>query len=141
MRFTQYDYYPAVASNDPDAMTRYWEAHWRSKQVWQCDLSREPIWQTVRDVCRRSGVLLEAGCGRGQWLEFFTAREHLAIGVDFVLSVLRDGRRHAPANRLVCADLRRLPFAAEQFDYVFSNGAVEHDIEGQRPCCARCIAS
>lgn len=130
MRFTEHDYFPAIAREDPAAMERYWEAHWRAKQDWHTDLSREPIWQTIRDICHRPGLLLEAGCGRGQWLEFFEARGHLAVGVDFALSALRAGHRHAPANKLVCADLRRLPFAAGQFDYIFSNGAVEHDIQG-----------
>lgn len=130
MKFTQHDYYPDIAGDDPAAMAHYWEAYWQAKQGWHSDLSREPIWHTVHDVCRRPGVLLEAGCGRGQWLEFFEAHGHLAVGVDFALPALRDGHRHAPGNRLVCADLRRLPFAAGRFDYIFSNGAVEHDIQG-----------
>jgi SAM-dependent methyltransferase len=130
MKYTQYDYFPAVDGDKSSAMAHYWEAHWRAKKDWRTDLSREPLWQTIADVWRGPGVLLEAGCGRGQWLEFFAARGHLPVGVDFALPALRDGRRRAPANRLVCADLRRLPFPTGCFDYVFSNGAVEHDRRG-----------
>ncbi len=68
-----------------------------------------------------------------QWVQFFHQRGFQATGVDYDNACLEIGRAANPSLNLVQADLRRLPFPDESFDYVLSFGAVEHAIEGPEP--------
>ena len=127
MRYASFDYHPAVADASGDQMQAWWGSHWTGQERIDRDLTREPLWPTIADVLAEPGLLLEAGCGYGQWVHFLEKRGHTVVGLDYAGSGLAGARRHNPALRLMQADFRRLPFPSNTFDYVVSLGAIEHD--------------
>ena len=131
MRYASFDYHPAAASGD--RMQAWWDSHWTGEERLDRDLTQEPLWPTIADVLAQPGLVLEAGCGYGQWVHFLEKRGHTVIGLDYAGSGFAAARRHNAALRLMQADFRRLPFPTNTFDYIVSLGAVEHDGGGPEP--------
>jgi SAM-dependent methyltransferase len=130
MRYAQFDYHPVELSDRSGSMAAWWSNHWDGRRELREDLEGEALWPTVEDILREPGLVLEAGCGVGQWVQFLARRGHRVVGVDYAVNALRVGKTVNSDLRLVSADLMALPFAAESFDYVVSLGAVEHDVRG-----------
>ena len=128
MIWAQHDYVPLQAAEGADS--EFWTRHWEGRSGLPTDLSDHPAYGTVRHVLARPGLTLEAGCGTGQWVRWFDKLGHTTIGIDFAQSGLSVGLRADPALRLARADFTRLPFGTASFDYVYSDGAVEHDVRG-----------
>ena len=75
-------------------------------------------------------VFLEVGCNWGRWCVSAARRGYQVVGIDPSLDAIRAARRVAAelgvdAQYLV-ADARRLPFADESFDVVFSYSVFQH---------------
>lgn len=72
--------------------------------------------------------LFEEACGEDQLLGDFPSAAGLLCGLDTAFSeVLRTARRFPRlAGGLVTADLRRLPFRDEAFDFVLSTSSLDH---------------
>lgn len=65
-------------------------------------------------------TMLDAGCGIGRRIP--QARANFAVGVDLSLAMLAAGGR----TNVVAADLRALPFSAEQFDLIWCRLVLGH---------------
>lgn len=128
MIYAQHDYVPIPSSEGANA--EFWERHWEGRVGIETDLSDHAAFATVREILARPGLALEAGCGTGQWVRWFDRLGHTTIGIDFAETGLRVARRADPSLRLGRADFTRLPFESATFDYVYSDGAVEHDVRG-----------
>jgi SAM-dependent methyltransferase len=75
-------------------------------------------------------LFLEVGCNWGRWCVSAARRGYRVVGIDPSLDAIRAARRVAEelgveAEYLV-ADARRLPFAADSFDVVFSYSVFQH---------------
>ncbi len=91
---------------------------WRAGQDRRLDMIRR--W--ARDeMC---GVVLENGCGVGEYLERLAPQARLAVGVDIELPRLLEARKKN--LNLVCAAGEYLPFKKGQFDAMLSNEVIEH---------------
>ncbi len=130
MRYAQFDYHPRTTEATGDQMSRWWSSHWEGRQGLRSDLRDEPLWPTIEDVLQKPALILEAGCGTGQWVQFLGSLGHTTIGVDYAPAGLRVGKTFNATLRLVAGDLRTLPFPDDVFDYICSFGAVEHDVRG-----------
>lgn len=80
-------------------------------------------WALDRVELRRSGRVLDAGCGWGRFSQPLLAR---APDVDLACTDLRPGmvascRANVPGAGFAAADVERLPFAAATFDLVLAN--------------------
>ena len=77
-----------------------------------------------QEFYRTPGRLLDAGCGRGEYLSAFAALGHSVAGVD----VSPKAPEFAPGLDVRVMDLEAstLPFPPGSFDYVFSKSVVEH---------------
>jgi len=77
-----------------------------------------------------SGTLLDIGCNWGRWTLSAAGAGYSPIGVDPSFEAVVAARRIAGQlgvdARYVVADARRLPFAADAFDVVFSYGVLQH---------------
>jgi SAM-dependent methyltransferase len=129
MRYRQFDYFPILTEAE-EPQTAWWINHWDGREAPTPDLSHEWLWPTISPELARPGLLLEAGCGPAQWVQFLQRLGHTAIGVDYAVQALRTSKRANGHLHLVGADLRRLPFPDNCFDYICSFGAVEHDSAG-----------
>ena len=79
------------------------------------------------------GILLENGCGVGEYLERLSPQAKLAVGMDIEFSRLLDAKKKN--EHLVCAAGEHLPFKKNQFDAMLSNEVIEH-VEDDHQCAA-----
>lgn len=86
----------------------------------------DPLAPLFRRVLRPGAVMLEGGCGRGQYVAYYGARGVTVIGLDFAREWLRAAHRELPALRLCAGDVGALPFPDRTFDVYYSGGVVEH---------------
>jgi ubiquinone/menaquinone biosynthesis C-methylase UbiE len=130
MKYPQFDYYPGECSTGRFGVIDYWSRHWELRVNQRRDLRSEPIWTTMQDILCDRGIVLEAGCGSAQWVVLFDSLGHSCIGVDFSVQSLIHAHKRNSSLRLLACDLRSMPFQNAFFDYIFCNGAVEHDVGG-----------
>lgn len=108
------------------------EAHWSG--LWQKQqldyllavARRDSLSQHLEANLPKSGLILEGGCGLGQYVLFFRRRGHNLIGGDFSLPTLQTHRQAEPASPLLGMDLLRLPFADDVLAGHISIGVIEH---------------
>ncbi len=70
------------------------------------------------------GIVLENGCGVGEYLERLSHEAELTVGLDIEFSRLLEAKKKNP--NLVCAAGEHLPFKKGQFDAMLSNEVLEH---------------
>jgi ubiquinone/menaquinone biosynthesis C-methylase UbiE len=91
-------------------------------------LSRYPIPQLR--LPESNGHLLDIGCNWGRWCVAAEMKGYKAVGIDPNIHALRAARAVSAElgvfPNFVCADARRLPFAAQSFDVVFSYSVIQH---------------
>lgn len=119
-------YYAQTADED------HWSSVWEQQQL-SCLLAIaacDPLSRHLEAHMPTSGVILEGGCGLGQYVVFFRHRGYHVIGGDFSLTALRIHRQVYPDSPLLGMDLRRMPFADGTFQGHISLGVVEHLEEG-----------
>jgi SAM-dependent methyltransferase len=75
--------------------------------------------------------VLDAGCGGGRYCKVAAEAGASVFGADHSTAVEKAAIvcRGFPNVRVVQADLKQLPFAAESFDFVFSIGVMHHDAD------------
>jgi len=112
----------------------YWREYWSSTRpdtngrVWN-GVVHEVEELVERSVPRR-GVILEAGCGPGHYVQALHARGFEAIGVELERDVVEHARAAHPDLDLRVGDIRALEFPDHSIDCYLSIGVVEHFIDG-----------
>jgi SAM-dependent methyltransferase len=106
----------------------YWENVW-SDQAFEealrfCEV--DPLRGLFEEFLRPGALVLEGGCGRGQYVAYYTARGVRVVGLDFATAALERLRRSHPHLRLLGGDVSRLPFRSASFKAYYSGGVVEH---------------
>lgn len=86
----------------------------------------DPLAPLFRRVVKRGSVMLEGGCGRGQYVAYYSARGATVIGLDFAREWLRAAHNEIPSLKLCAGDVGALPFPDHTFDVYYSGGVVEH---------------
>lgn len=89
---------------------------------------RSPLTGLIERHLDRTGCLLEAGCGLGQYVLLLRARGIRAVGTDWSFEAVRRGAR--AGGPLAVMDLRALGVRAGSVSTYLSLGVVEHDPEG-----------
>jgi SAM-dependent methyltransferase len=124
-RFVESDKYVDTFSFQRRVLRKHWDyyANEQSAERLLPDLTPIPIERF------RKGVLLDAGCGYGRWVRFFSDRGVRVVGVDLStdsieLCASEYLTRHNVA--LIQADIQNLPFPLDHFDNIFSFGVLHH---------------
>lgn len=106
----------------------YWESVWSDQAFDEalrfCDV--DPLRGLFEEYLEPGALVLEGGCGRGQYVAYYTARGRRVVGLDFATAALERLRRSHPQLRLLGGDVSRLPFRASSFKAYYSGGVVEH---------------
>jgi len=118
-------YYSATAHAD------FWTEHWGGHTVEEllAVARASPLTTLIVDALPPAGVVLEAGCGLGQYVILLRERGWRAAGVDGSVEALAACRRLV-AVPLAAADLRALAVRSGAVTAYVSLGVVEHDADG-----------
>ncbi|MBS1793000.1 MAG: class I SAM-dependent methyltransferase [Acidobacteria bacterium] len=105
-----------------------WEENWEATQFNQslqfCLV--DPLRPLFEKYAPPGSLMLEGGCGMGQFVTFYTLRGVRVIGLDFAQRALHRLNDRIPDLPLCAGDVSALPFADESFDLYYSGGVVEH---------------
>lgn len=114
----------AHAGNTPDFWEKNWEASHYEQGVRFCAI--DPIRPLFEKYSRPDALMLEGGCGIGNYVTYYTSRGWQVVGLDFAQQTLKKLRLRQENLCLCAGDVSRLPFADETFDIYYSGGVVEH---------------
>jgi ubiquinone/menaquinone biosynthesis C-methylase UbiE len=89
-----------------------------------CDT--DPLRPLFQRFLRPGATMLEGGCGRGQYVAYYTKQGAKVVGLDFARDWLKAIHDEAPALCLCAGDVGALPFPDATFDLYYSGGVVEH---------------
>jgi len=110
----------------------FWDETWDDGQLEAairfCEV--DPLRPLFEQHLSPGMLMLEGGCGRGQYVVYYGARGVKVVGFDFARGVLRRLKAFLPESRVCAGDVAALPFAAGSFDVYYSGGVVEHFEEG-----------
>src|SRR5437588_6758003 len=88
----------------------YWEEHWDGFDVDDAvaQYARDPLKRVFETNVASGDLLLEAGCGLGQYVVQQRRLGVHAVGLDFAIETLLRVRRHEPTLPLVVGDVNAL---------------------------------
>ena len=86
----------------------------------------DPLRPLFERFLKPGSVMLEGGCGRGQYVAYYGSRGFTVIGLDFAREWLKAARAERPDLKLCTGDVGALPFEDATFDLYYSGGVVEH---------------
>lgn len=116
----------------------FWEEHWKNHYSAQLftraengnlDWFEKPF---VRYL-PKSGRILEAGCGLGQYVLALRKRGYEAEGVEWALETVQTVRSHFPELPIQAGDVTCMKVPSESYSGYISLGVVEHRREGPEP--------
>lgn len=101
--------------------------------VWRAGQQRrlEMIQKAAGD--RLQGVILEDGCGVGEYLQRLSARAKLIVGLEVEHPRCVDA--HRKSAQVVCGEGERLPFLEGQFDLILNHEVLEHVSDDRCSIC------
>jgi SAM-dependent methyltransferase len=112
----------------------YWEGNWETgefeRAVAFCAV--DPLRPLFEKYLRPDSLMLEGGCGLGNYAAYYAARGYRVIGLDFAQRALQTLKKRQPHLPVCGGDVSRLPFADKTFDVYYSGGVVEHFEGGAR---------
>jgi len=112
------------AGNTPDFWEENWEKSKFEESVRFCRV--DPVRPLFEKYSREGSLILEGGCGLGQYLAYYSMFGRRVIGLDFAQQALRNLHKRQSHLDLCGGDVSELPFADETFDLYYSGGVVEH---------------
>ncbi|PYO24188.1 MAG: hypothetical protein DMD88_01645 [Candidatus Rokuibacteriota bacterium] len=113
------------------ARQEFWTEHWGGHSVEEllAVARRSPLTGLITRALPADGVILEAGCGLGQYVLLLREQGWRVAGVDWSVEALAACRRVAPAP-LAAMELRSLAIRDASLAAYVSLGVVEHDADG-----------
>ena len=113
------------------ARREFWTEHWGGHSVEEllAIARRSPLTALITRALPADGLILEAGCGLGQYVLLLRERGWRVAGVDWSLEPLATCRRVAAAP-LAVMELRTLAIPDGALAGYISLGVVEHDARG-----------
>lgn len=112
------------AGNTPDFWEENWEASHFEESLRFCAV--DPLRPLFEKYSKEGSLMLEGGCGLGQYLAFYASKGRRVIGLDFAQKALKTLHKRQEYLDLCGGDVSNLPFADETFDLYYSGGVVEH---------------
>ena len=125
-------YHQKLHKGDSPAL---WEETWKQTSFEEalrfCE--HDPLRPLFERYTPPGTVMLEGGCGQGQYVAHYKARGVRVVGLDFAQSTLAILRSRYADLMLCTGDVAALPFQDGAFDLYYSGGVVEHFETGAGP--------
>ncbi|MGI8918003.1 MAG: class I SAM-dependent methyltransferase [Pyrinomonadaceae bacterium] len=125
-------YHQRLHKGDSPAL---WEETWEQTSFEEalrfCE--HDPLRPLFERYTRPGTLMLEGGCGHGQYVVHYKARGVRVVGLDFAQSTLGILRSRYADLMLCTGDVSALPFSDGAFDLYYSGGVVEHFETGAGP--------
>ena len=112
------------------ATAEFWSEHWGGQSLATLleIARRSPLTAIIEAHLPAQGLVLEAGCGLGQYVLLLRERGQAAAGADWSVDALREATRAGAP--LAAMDLRALAVRSGAVGAYLSLGVVEHDPAG-----------
>jgi SAM-dependent methyltransferase len=112
------------AGSSPD----FWEENWEAGSFEESVrfMTVDPLRPLFEEYLRPDSLMLEGGCGSGNYVSYYAARGFNVIGLDFAQRALKSLLTRQPRVKLCAGDVSDLPFGDKTFDLYYSGGVVEH---------------
>jgi SAM-dependent methyltransferase len=106
----------------------FWEDYFSSQSFdyLVASFNTDPLRPLFERYCSNGALVLEGGCGLGNYLPSLRALGAKPLGLDFGVDLLREVRRREQATPLTAGDICALPFGDKTFDVYYSGGVMEH---------------
>jgi SAM-dependent methyltransferase len=114
------------------ATQEFWSEHWGGEDVGRLVrvAATSPLTALIEGALPSTGLVLEAGCGLGQYVILLRERGHAIAGADWSLDALGRSKRFVASTPLAAMDLARLAVKTGALAAYVSLGVVEHDRDG-----------
>ena len=119
-----------LSGNTPD----FWEDNWSLGSINHAvsfyDINPDKV--VFDRFLPQNGIILEGGCGLGQYITIWSNEDRKVVGLDFTINPLKYFKESYPqySNYIVNGDVSKLPFPDNTFDAYYSGGVVEHFEDG-----------
>lgn len=110
--------------DSPDFWEENWEASNFEESLRFCSV--DPLRPLFEKYSSQQSLMLEGGCGLGQYLAYYKTKGLRVVGVDFAQHALKVLLGRRPDLDVCGGDVSNLPFADGTFDLYYSGGVVEH---------------
>ncbi len=75
----------------------------------------------------KNSLILDVGCGRGEFCDYFAKNGHRAEGIDIAANVIEFARTRYPACTFYSGEVEKIVAGREgQYDFVYSSEVIEH---------------
>lgn len=109
--------------------SEFWEQHWTTSQI-DFNLPKDNLILSIVRKYAKEGIILEAGCGLGQFVKLIADEGKKIIGLDFATKTLFVNQKKFPELKFISGDITRIPFKKNSIVTYVSLGVVEHFEEG-----------
>lgn len=93
-------------------------------------LKFDPRFLLIKKYVSKDSIILDAGCGMGDWCNCLTSSGYRAIGLDFSQAVIDAMRLRKPTTEWICNKIQTIPLSNHSVDAIISWGVIEHDESG-----------
>ena len=111
------------------SIEQYYENYWEDPEAYSDPTTpqRQRLLGRVLPRLAKGGLILDVGCGRGEFCDFFVKQGFRAEGTDLSHAAVKYAQEHYPSavfHAALAEDM--LPARAGAFDMVFSSEVIEH---------------
>lgn len=109
--------------------SEFWETHWNTSQM-DYNLPKD---NTILTIVRKyvgEGIIIEAGCGIGQFVKMISEEGKNILGIDFATKTLCGNKSMFSNLQFIAGDVLKLPLKKNSVGTYVSLGVVEHFEEG-----------
>ena len=106
----------------------FWEQYFSQQSFeylvrsFECD----PLRPLFERYCSAGALVLEGGCGLGNYVSSLRRLGGRPVGLDFAVSMLSKFKIIEPSSWVTAGDVCTLPFGSGVFDVYYSGGVMEH---------------
>lgn len=132
MKIAQYKKSLKIHPKNQSFQKEIWDSVW-SEQSFNslvAQLSKNPVYWRLKELIKNKDLILEAGCGFGQWVYRLDNQGFKIHGVDFAKQTIRLINKSNPRLKIKYSDVLNLPYLDKYFDVYLSFGVIEHFEQG-----------